>query len=606
MLTDHLVLAALDHQETISIVLVPTVPGQPPVIAEANDVFHRLTGLPCRQTGGYPLTILAGRPEPTAEWQGLLDAIHAGMPLRAEVPCFTASHDLFWFGFTLTHVPDPRTGREHPVLIGRDITVDRWKQQEQATANALMALAFMKVDAPVVLVREGGHIIMANPAMLALTGFTAKDFDGKHIRDLTHPDDVVPGSAAHLRPNPAGVSYRLRLLPQAKDGQVIPVWLTSELLENSSMGRVHVMTLIPELTEAAPVGRVETVSLQAVRTACGENWEKLSGRLILAAESVIKQRIGPRDIFARSANGDFSIWFAVGDEKETAACVATITREIRIRLLGELGEGGLNDVVGIKPPAPPVAASGARPSQRDVAPQRNDDSVRAQALRVVADLSADPAVEVTRVLDRDDHPSGLVWADLPRAARLRLDTALASVPEDLLIEAGLPHLELLRLRLAVAGIKRDLVEGQRRTWLLPVSFAAMQSRKRQKRFLEGLRTLQSPVQARLRGLLTGAAAGLSEPDVRECFEQLRPLLHGVGVLSLAPELPSAAALRPSCALVAIDLQAGPPPAEDAVLRLLGAARRLHLPVLVRTGQQTEARHWRKLGATLFAVTRSGP
>lgn len=93
--------------------------------------------------------------------------------------------------------------------------------------------------------------------------------------------------------------------------------------------------------------------------------------------------------------------------------------------------------------------------------------------------------------------------------------------------------------------------------------------------------------------------------MREWFDQLRLLLHGVGVLSQAPDLPLAATLRAPCDLVAIDLQAGPPPAKDAALRLLDMARRLNLPVLVRTGQLTEARQWRALGAALFAVTRSG-
>jgi hypothetical protein len=62
MLTDHLVLAALDGQDNVAIVLPPTVPGQPVVIAEVNDAFYRLTGLPRGQIGGMPLAILTRPP----------------------------------------------------------------------------------------------------------------------------------------------------------------------------------------------------------------------------------------------------------------------------------------------------------------------------------------------------------------------------------------------------------------------------------------------------------------------------------------------------------------------------------------------------------------
>jgi PAS domain S-box-containing protein len=605
MLTDHLVLAALDSQDNVAIVLPPTPPGQPPVIEEVNDAFHRLTGYPRGWVDGKPLAILSRPSDVSPEWRQLLDAIDAGEPLRGEVPCFTAANELFWFGFTLTHVRDPRSEQVHPVLTGRDITVDRWTSQEQTSTNALIAMAFQKIDAPVVLVREGGRIIVANLALAALTGYTATELDSRSIDELTHPSDVVAASPGQSRQRVEGAGCRIRLMPKAKDGRVIPVWLTSELLESESFGRVNVVTLLPEPTEAAPIGRVERVSLQAVRAACGETWEKMSSRLLMMAESVVKHRIGPRDVFARSVNADFMIWFATGDEKETAACVAIITREIRIRLLGELGESDVAGTTGMTVNVESAAPTSTRPLQRDTAQQENHDIIRARALEIVAGLSADTPVEVTRIVDRDDRSAGLVWADLPHAARRRLNTALGILSEDALAEAGLLEPELLHLRFAIAGIKRDLVEGQRRAWLLPVPCAAMVSWKRRKRLLEALRALQPSFHARLRGLIADVS-GLPDVNLSDWFDQLAPLLKGIGVLSHAPELPSPATLRPPCALVAIDLQAGPPPSEEIALKLFAVARRSTLPVLVRTGVRAEARHWRDLGATLFAITRPGP
>jgi len=604
MLADHLVRVALESQDNVAIVLEPAVQGQPPVIAEANDVFYRLTGLPREQIAGAKLAVLIRSPEMPPQWRQLLDAIDAGDALRAEVPCFTASNDMFWFGFTLTHVCDPLTGLDHPVLTGRDITVDRWKLREQASANALVALAFTKIGVPVAVVAEGGHIITANPAMAVLTGYSALELDGRHIGELTHSDDIVPASANHVRQNREGETYRMRLIPQNKGGRAIPVWLSSEPLESASFGRFHVMTLLPEPTEEAPVGRVEQVSLQAIRSAYGEAWDKMSGRLMMTAESVIKQRIGPRDVFSRSVDAGFAIWFATGDEKETAACVATITRELRIRLLGELGEDSVNNAAAtmVRSAVEPPARSFTQ--RAEVLPQQTPDEICSQALEMMAVLSRDTPVEVTRIVDRDDRPAGLVWADLPRAARLRFDTALAAVSEDELAEAGLPQPELLRLRFAVAGIKRDLVEGERRAWVLPVPAAAMLSRKRRKRLVEVLRTLQPPFHARLRGLITDVSAGHPTENLREWFDQIGPFLQGVGVMSSGSELPLPTSMRPPCGMVAIDLLADAPPSEDAVSKFLGLARRLALPVLVRTVQRAEMRQWRGSGATLFALTRS--
>ena len=604
MLTDNLVLAALERQDTVAIVLSLPQPGKPPVIVETNRAFQRLTGLATDQVSGQKLTMLMGSSNPSPEWQRLLQAITAGETLRDEIPCLTASSDLFWFGYTLTQVDDTYREERHPVLLGRDITVDRWKMQERASADALIAQAFSKIDVPVLLLAEDGRIITSNEAMANLTGHSVAELDGRYIHELTHLEDIVPASTAQARQGVDGGSYRVRLIPQAKDGGAIPVWLTSGQLDTATFGRVNVLTLMPEPTFGAPTGRVEKVSLQAVRLAFGDAWEKMSGRLLMTAESIIKQRIGPRDVFARSDDADFAIWFAASDERETAASVAVITRAIRIRLLGELGEGGLHGAFGSFPPG--STNSTLAPSPVPVAPEPRETKamISARALEVIRSLAIDTAVEVTRIVDREDRSAGLVWADLPRFSRARLDEALAEVSEDELADAALPQPEVLHLRFALAGIKRDMVEGQKRAWLLPIPAGAMLSRRRRKRLIESLRTLQTPVQARLRGLISGLSPTLPEAALPDWLSQLGPLMQGVGVMACAPDLPGLATLRPPCGMLGLDLVSGPPPSEEAALKLFGLARRLALPVLVRTGQRAVGRRWRELGATLFAVTQS--
>jgi PAS domain S-box-containing protein len=465
--------------------------------------------------------------------------------------------------------------------------------------SALLALAFAKIDAAVVLVDDDGRIIIANPAMAALTGFTIEALDGKPVHELTHPKEVARASAAHARQLANGERYQMPLVILAKNGTAISLRLTSELIENAILGRVRIATFVPEPVAATTSGRVITVSLQAARVAYGEAWERMSGRLGIMAESVIKQRLGPHDVFARSGDTDFTVWFATADEMETSACIATITRELRIRLLGLLGESVTAKAthVILEPLAPPLPRPEARP-------QDQQDIGHPRALDVIAQLSSDPQVEITRVTHGDDQPAGLIWADLPHAARLRLDMAVASLPEDALLGAGLAaYPELLRLRFAVAGIKRDVAEGQRQGWLLPISCTALLSRKRRRQLLDALRDTPAPVRARLRALLTDVPPGSLATILRDWFEPSAPLLQTIGVLSRAPSLPQDSSLRTPIKLVAIDLDPGPAPPTDAIVKLLGTARKLGLPVMVRTTRRDQVRIWRDHGATLFAITK---
>ena len=611
MIAGHLVLAALEAQDSVAIVLASPAPGQPPTMAEANEAFQRLTGLPRDRAAGVPLTFLTRTPL-SPEWLGLLDAIGSGQPLHGELPCRTAADVPFWFGFTLTHPRDPLSGRIHPVLVGRDSATERRIRDEQESARALLGSIFMMVDAAVVLVRADGRISMANPAMLSLVGYSAAELTGKLVRELTHPDDIEAAAANHARQLSGGEVYRMRLRTLMKDGTPVPVRLTSALIERSHFEKFRVVTLTldPEAKPApsprVAAGHVETISLKAIQDALGSGWEAASSRLVMVAETIIKRRLGPRDVFARQADAGFSIWFEDADT-DIGARVAGMVREIRIRLLGEFGEGGLSSVTGVAahvtgvlPAGPPSVAGLAEPSAQLRAQQA---AMRNRARATIASLSANAPVAVARVTDRNHRPAGFAWADLPRADRQALQSALACLPEDTLATAGsAAHPELLRLQLAVTAMTQETVGDRPLTWLLPISCAALLIRPRRERLLEALRALPAGLRGRLFGLLSDIPADTGEARLRSWFDLLAPLMVEIGVMALAPDLPAGPSLRPPCRLVAIDLEAGSPPAEMEAFELMGSARRLGLPVLVRTTREAEIRDWRELGATLFAVT----
>lgn|GEM_PF-2733603 len=631
MLSGHLVLTALDRLDNVALVLAAADPARPPIMAEANEAFLRVTGLARDTIAGAPLDILIRQGTDGAAWNRLSAAIAKGEALRDEILLANAAGQPFWFGFALTHVRDPLSGRSHPVLTGRDITQQRRIRQEEASMQALLGSIYMKVDAAVALVRASGHLMLVNPAFQQLTGFSAEELIGRHVRDLTAPEEVEDAARAHARQLADGRPYRMALHVLRKGGGTAPVRLTSVLVERTSLERFRVVTLHPEETAAARpaapaappplpaapapaapptpatvgVGRVETLSLEAIRAAYAEEWEKVSGRLLMLAEAIIKRRLHPGDVFARTNGQGFCIWFAGGTEEEQAQRMASLAREIRIRLLGEFGESPAASVtaIAVQVEADPAADPGAPPDAASLPAlerklREKVRSIEEQARHLVTAIAARPPTEILRVTDRTGAPAGLAWADLPRAEEIKLDAALASLPDEDLPGAD-P--DILRLRMTLEALAADLAQGRPGNWLLPVSCRLLLQRRRREPYLEQLRGLPSGTRQRLIGLLSDIPSGMPQPRLRDCLNLIAPLLHGIGLLSRAPELPFEALLRAPCAMVAIDLESGDPPAEDAAFAVIGKARQHQLPVLVRVASAEQTHSWRELGATLFAV-----
>ena len=614
MVTSHLILAALDRQDTVAIVLASGGAGQPPMIVEANEPFHRLSGLSRAQAGELMLTALAYPGPEAADWQSLLQAVWGSTPMRGEVCCTAPGRDPFWLGYGLTHAQDPGSGQRHPVLIARDITAERRARQEEASTQALLGSMVMKADAAVALLRSG-RITMANPALRTLTGYGVAELTGKLLHDLTHAEDRRQVDALQDKQSAAGASVRLGVRILAKDGRAIPVRMTSVLIDHSDRERFRVLTLLPE-HQAAPApplapgcaaaGRVETLSLDAIREAVGDAWEGIAARLLLTAEQVIKRLIRPGDVFARSASSGFVIWFNDGDEAAAAARLAAIAREIRIRLLIEFGDDGLGEVTAVTATVPRTGADAPTPDQlgaHDALLRDRQGGIRAEARDLVCAMSASPKLQTVRVVGRDGKPAGLTWADLPRDARARLERARTSLPGATLDGSGAAaRPELHALQMAAQGLGRDTAEGRPGNWLLPIGCEALAMGDRRDQFIEALRSTPPLLRGRMVGMLSDVPADAGDARIRGWYDLIRPFVHSVGAVSAAPGPVPRRAMGAPCSLVALDLEDGRAPDEEAAFEFAGTARALKLPLLVRVSTTSEMADWRELGATLFAMT----
>src|SRR4051812_21770298 len=79
-----------------------------------------------------------------------------------------------------------------------------------ADRGQLFQALFLSAPIPKALVDLGGHILVANPMLCALTGRTAEELSGRHVDLFAHPDDPPvadlgllpgPGDPLHLDPH---------------------------------------------------------------------------------------------------------------------------------------------------------------------------------------------------------------------------------------------------------------------------------------------------------------------------------------------------------------------------------------------------------------------
>src|SRR3954454_7583094 len=62
-----------------------------------------------------------------------------------------------------------------------------------ADRGQLFQALFLSAPIPKALVDLGGHILVANPMLCALTGRTAEELSGRHVDLFAHPDDPPVG-----------------------------------------------------------------------------------------------------------------------------------------------------------------------------------------------------------------------------------------------------------------------------------------------------------------------------------------------------------------------------------------------------------------------------
>jgi hypothetical protein len=87
----------------------------------------------------------------------------------------------------------------------------------------------------------------------------------------------------------------------------------------------------------AVAGRMQFLNMEEIRKHFGDKWESMAEKAYSIAEQVINHRLAPTDVCAPYDDDSYILLFAELTEEQARLKAASISREIRERLLGELG-----------------------------------------------------------------------------------------------------------------------------------------------------------------------------------------------------------------------------------------------------------------------------
>jgi PAS domain S-box-containing protein len=578
-------------------------------VIDANAVLARLAGLPERMLREQGLAPLACAESDPGELARLDAAIATGSELRGEICWARADGSRFWFGFTV--IPVGELAGEGPAVLfmGRDITERRRRAREEATIQAVLALVFRSIDVATAVILPDDRILVANPAYAALTGYSLRDLEGLPVDQLTAPESLAEARARRAEQRRTGERYRMTLALRCRDGSVLPVDLHAVAVEyEGSRFRVVTLHRRPDQGPEPPprrqfvVGKVGLIRLDPLKEVYGARWPQVEARLMMLAEQVLKRRLDSGDVYARTADAGFAVWFARGDETENADRIAAITRAIRIRLICALDEGVAPEIQGHAaavpaqdievPPRPEMLASTLM--ERLAARQA---ALRAEVqTELEAALAAPPTVEER--LAEAGGGAGLVWIALAPALLRRIEAARALAGER--EAAGLPDPDLILLGAAADRALSALARGERAPWAVPVSFETMAVTARRRALLATCRALPAALREVLTPVLDGTLPGVDPQRLGAFGSELAPFFGTLGIAAATPAVPP---LPPGLGLFTLlvfegaVLQTVP---EARLGRLFGEARMRRLRVAVRhAGPQ--AQRLLRLGAQFVGI-----
>ncbi len=307
----------------------------------ANAVFAACAGRDRASLTGSRLSNLIAAETPVPTRDALFAAVSTGSDWHGTVSLAQPSGGSVALALSVVPLGD-EFGGPSVLLLGRDVTEVERRAREETRLNRVLAEVFRRLDVAAAVVGPDDRIIVANRAYAALTGYSLAELAGLAVDRLTAPENREEAAIRRAAQRSTGEAYAMPLTLLRRDGTRLPVLLRSVAIEDEGM-RLRLVTLredhavhSPALPPELAFGDVRFLRLDALRRALGPAWPEHAPRLLLHAEGVLKRRLSAHDVYARTAEGDFAIWFESGDALANAERLARIAREVRVELTGEL------------------------------------------------------------------------------------------------------------------------------------------------------------------------------------------------------------------------------------------------------------------------------
>lgn len=576
---DTIVLSA---REFVVITDADTESSKGPTIEFVNDAAERVIGVPKTELIGQPLGTIVlpeNLPHVLAQIRGVYET---GEALVTELKARNVTGREYWIELSVTPVFGPDRTIRHFVRIGRDITVRKQAMQQRDVTQRLLASVFSTIDNPLLVTNAAGEIMMMNSAVTRQLGWSVFDSIGKPVSTLISPDDRSK-VAALISANDAvepSLYSNVRLVGRNGAPIVGKVQVTSVKHSDSQMYKV--IKLQPDLDGSAGVvsasagetaferairragerdqpgttlvaGKLQLVGLDTVREKLGDRWPDLAERTFALAERVIKKYLLPGDIYRRSTDDGFLVFFGNLSEAEAQFKAAAIGAEIRERLMGEIPEAVDAQVVAF------AASVDVHPAEAtdevaiiDLLGKRLEEERRLR--ESAAQEAARAALRTAKVIFQNaltdrQQPAPIVLARPPRALRQSVDTlrSLGKTPFSLETEVFLLAGTGQRLLEGLAKQPSDLI-------LTPVRVLTLSQPRDLEAWLKVARTLGDIGRRQVVAEVTEVPPDIAQIRLRDIAMRLSTLFRSIAFELPVAESAFAAILPDSTRLATISVR----------------------------------------------------
>ena len=543
-----LIVEALTAIDDIVLVLGPLGEGHRlPRIMAANEGFSRACGRTPEQLSGTEFRDLLAAETSHATVADLEQAMAAGKPLRTEIELRGREGGTFWLGFHLTPVLAPprhgpprlgsATAAPHFVLIGKDVTERQRHAQASRTTERLFASAFLNIDAALAVATATRIVVAASGTFHRLFGAAANTLTGTHLDDLFDRATGAALSQAAAACLAGEAQPPMEAICLRQDGARFSSIASLSMIEGDGGRRLLAIALHrtlqgiaadgEEQRSAAPDGaaargKICRIGLGDVRALLGERWAGLAMRAMMLAETVIKRRLAPQDVFSRTTDEGFLIWFGEGGRHEEISLrVARIEREMRIVLLTEFVDPF---VASVSAPAAVRPAGGDGVAEVEERSRRTaylpSDRVSEEAQRFLASVERQLPVEVEQLYGRGGQPLPAFCCRMTEPVRARMEAALDRLPEKTI---GPAEADLLTLRAALSRT------GGQRSCIVSLAAASLAASRTREPLIQALLKLDRASAERLTILLSGPLDALGDDRLADIGRRLKPLVRAVGL-----------------------------------------------------------------------------